>query len=93
MIGVEPGLFTSFLFTNKKRDRLLLFSTPQRAKIRHVWPHSLRKAAGQFLIDQHAPLGLVSRVMGHADTRITDTVYARVRDEDLGDRMLAAVDA
>lgn len=47
-----------------------------RAKIPHVWPHSLRKAAGQFLIDLHVPLELVSRVMGHAGTRITETVYA-----------------
>ena len=29
VVGVEPDLFTSFLFTNKKRDCLLLFSTPR----------------------------------------------------------------
>lgn len=29
MIGVEPDPFTAFLFTNKKRDCLLLFSTPR----------------------------------------------------------------
>ncbi|HET8933973.1 MAG TPA: IS66 family insertion sequence element accessory protein TnpB [Polyangiales bacterium] len=29
VVGVEPDPFTSFLFTNKKRDRVLLFSTPR----------------------------------------------------------------
>ena len=29
VIGVEPDPFTAFLFTNKKRDCLLLFSTPR----------------------------------------------------------------
>ncbi len=38
------------------------------------------------------PLELVSRVLGHADTRITETVYARVKDEDVTDRMLDAID-
>ena len=29
VIGVEPDPFTAFLFTNKKRDCLLLFSAPR----------------------------------------------------------------
>ena len=75
--------------TNLRRD---LAQAAKHAKIPHVWPHALRKAAGQYLIDLHVPLELVSRVMGHVDTRVTETVYARVRDEDLGDRMLSAID-
>ena len=42
----------------------------------------LRKAAGQWLIDLGVPLELVSRALGHADTRITETVYAKIKDED-----------
>lgn len=49
-------------------------------------------AAGQWLIDLGVPLELVSRVLGHADTRITETVYAKIKDEDVTDRMLNAID-
>ena len=58
-----------------------------------ISPHLLRKAAGQWLIDLGAPLELVSRVLGHADTRITETIYARVRDDDVAARLLESVDA
>ncbi len=75
--------------TNFRRD---LMQAADKANIPHVWPHALRKAAGQFLIDLHVPLELVSRVLGHVDTRVTELVYARVREEDLGDRMLTAID-
>ena len=75
--------------SNFRRD---LEQAAERAKIPHVWPHSLRKAAGQFLIDLHVPVELVSRMLGHADSRITENVYARVREQDLGDRMLCAID-
>jgi len=75
--------------TNFRRDLTL---AAEAAGIANVWPHALRKAAGQFLIDLGVPLELVSRVLGHGDTRITETVYARVRDRDLGDRMLGAID-
>jgi hypothetical protein len=85
--GTDDRLFGPL--TNLRRD---LAQAAIRAKIPHVWPHALRKAAGQFLIDLHVPLELVSRVLGHVDTRDTETVYARVRDEDLGDRMLSAID-
>jgi integrase len=85
--GTNGKLFGSL--ANLRRD---LADAAKAAKIPHVWPHALRKAAGQFLIDLRVPLELVSRVMGHADTRITETVYAKVRDEDLGDRMLDAID-
>jgi integrase len=50
----------------------------KKAGIEPLSPHALRKAAGQWLIDLGMPLELVSRVLGHADTRITETVYARV---------------
>ncbi|MEP7125623.1 MAG: hypothetical protein ABJE95_32125 [Byssovorax sp.] len=35
---------------------------------------------------------MVSRVLGHADTRLTETVYAKIKDEDVTDRMLDAID-
>jgi hypothetical protein len=69
-----------------------LLAASKKAGIDPLSPHALRKAAGQWLIDLGMPLELVSRVLGHADTRITETVYARVKDEDVTDRMLDAID-
>jgi hypothetical protein len=73
---------------NFKRDLRLACDT---AKVEHLSPHDLRRAAGQWLIDLGMPLELVSRAMGHRDVRITQQVYASVREEDLANRMLDAV--
>ncbi len=85
--GRDGALFSSL--DNLGRD---LAEAATDANIEHLSPHSLRKACGQWLIDLSVPLELVSRVMGHADTRITETVYARVKDEDMADRMIDAID-
>lgn len=69
-----------------------LAEAAEKAGIEQLSAHALRKACGQWLIDLGIPLELVSRVMGHADTRITETVYARVKDEDMADRMIDAID-
>jgi len=83
----EDGL----LFGGLSNLRRNLHDAAEAAGIPHVWPHALRKAAGQFLVDQHVPIELVARFLGHANTRITEKVYARVRQEDLHDRMLSAI--
>ena len=69
-----------------------LLTAAKKVAIEPLSPHALRKAAGQWLIDLGVPLELVSRVLGHADTRITETVYAKIKDEDVTDRMLDAID-
>jgi hypothetical protein len=79
-----------FGFLGNLRHELL--SAAKKAKIEPLSPHALRKAAGQFLIDLGVPLELVSRMLGHADTRITETVYARIRETDVVDRMMDAID-
>ncbi len=50
-----------------------------------------RHAAGQWLLDVGTPVELVSRNMGHASTAITERVYARVKSDLVGDRMLDAI--
>jgi hypothetical protein len=57
-----------------------------------VSPHDLRRSAGQWMVDLGVPIELVSKFMRHADTRITETIYASVKQEDVGDRMLQAID-
>ena len=85
--GKDGTLFGSL--SNLRRD---LASAASDAGIPHVWPHALRKACGQWLIDLGVPLEVVSRCLGHGDTRITELVYCRVSDEQLWDRMLDAID-
>jgi hypothetical protein len=65
----------------------------EKASLPHVWPHALRKAAGQWLIDLGVPIELVSKVLGHADTRITEHTYAKVKREDVGSRILSMLSA
>ena len=85
--GVDGKLFRSL---GNLRHELL--AAAKKVAIEPLSPHALRKAAGQWLIDLSVPLELVSRVLGHADTRITETVYAKIKDEDVTDRMLDAID-
>ena len=80
------------LFRSLGNLRHELLAAAKKVGIEPLSPHALRKAAGQWLIDLSVPLELVSRVLGHADTRITETVYAKIKDEDVTDRMLDAID-
>lgn len=48
----------------------------QRAGITgRVNPHSLRHARAKTMLEHGAPLGVVSRVLGHSDIRVTDAYY------------------
>jgi site-specific recombinase XerD len=40
-----------------------------------VNPHSLRHARAKTMLEHGAPLGVVSRVLGHSDIRVTDAYY------------------
>ena len=80
------------LFRSLGNLRHELLAAAKKVAIEPLSPHALIKAAGQWLIDLSVPLELVSRVLGHADTRITETVYAKIKDEDVTDRMLDAID-
>lgn len=75
--------------SNFRRD---LASAAKEAGLDHVWPHALRKACGQWMIDLGVTLEVVSRILGHADTRITELVYCRVSEDALWDRMLDSID-
>lgn len=85
--GSEDQLFVQL--NNVRRE---LAQGAKKAGIEHLSPHSLRRAAGQWLIDLGVPLEVVSRFMGHASTRITEQVYARIKDEDLADRAIDSMD-
>ncbi len=48
-------------------------------------PHGLRHRRAKTLLQNGAPLGLVSRLLGHADVRTTDKFYGIYADEELRD--------
>jgi hypothetical protein len=75
-------------FANLRRE---LNDAAKRAKVAPLSPHDLRRASGHWLIDLGMPLELVSRVLRHADTRITESVYAKAKERDLLDRMIDAL--
>ena len=85
--GGEDGALFSGL-DNLRRD---LREGCKRAKIRHVSPHGLRHTSGQWFIDLGVPIEIVSRMLGHSSTGVTERIYARVRQEALGDRIRAAL--
>lgn len=79
------------VFDQLHNVRRELGAAAKRAGIEHLSPHSLRRASGQWLTDLSVPLEVVSRFMGHASTRITERVYARIKDEDLAARAIYAM--
>ncbi|WP_298209417.1 site-specific integrase [Ferrimicrobium sp.] len=48
---------------------------------RHL--HELRHLAASLLLSQGVPMPVISRVLGHSSTAVTDTIYAHLAVEDL----------
>ena len=48
-----------------------------------VNPHSLRHARAKTMLENGAPLGVVSRILGHSDVRVTDAYYGVYAVEEL----------
>ncbi len=58
---------------------------------RRVTPHTLRRTFGSDLINRGVRLEVVSRLLGHAATAITEKSYARLEDSTVRAEMLAAL--
>ncbi len=80
------------LFSSLANYRRALGNACELARVEHIHPHSLRHAAGQWLVDQSVPIEVVSKILGHTTTATTERIYARVKSEQLGDRILDAID-
>ena len=57
---------------------------------RRVTPHTLRRTFGSDLVNRGVRLEVVSRLLGHASTAITEKAYARLEDATIRAEMLAA---
>jgi integrase len=80
------------LFGNLHRMLKELKAACVTEKIVAVSPHDLRRSAGRWMVELGVPIELVSRFMRHADTKTTEAFYARVKPQDVPDRILDAID-
>jgi site-specific recombinase XerD len=60
---------------------------------RKLKPHSLRRTFGSHLLNRGARLEVVSALLGHASTAVTEKAYARLEDRTIREEMLAALAA
>lgn len=49
--------------------------------------HSLRHSCASWLTQQGVPLSVVSEILGHSSTQITDDIYAHVSDDAVTEAM------
>lgn len=54
-----------------------------RADLKDVTPHDIRHTAAVWMVGAGVPMSKVSQYLGHADTRITERVYARYQPDHL----------
>jgi site-specific recombinase XerD len=60
---------------------------------RKLKPHTLRRTFGSHLINKGLRLEVVSKLLGHASTAITEKAYARLEDDTVRTEMLEALSA
>jgi integrase/recombinase XerD len=60
---------------------------------RKLKPHTLRRTFGSHLLNRGMRLEVVSKLLGHASTSITEKAYARLEDATIRAEMLAALRA
>jgi integrase len=58
-----------------------------------VTPHTLRRTFGSHLINNGLRLEVVSKLLGHATTTITEHTYAQLLDDTTRRELLAALSA
>lgn len=58
---------------------------------RKLTPHTLRRTFGSHLINKGVRLEVVSKLLGHANTAITERAYARLEDQTVRDEMMKAL--
>jgi len=58
---------------------------------RKLKPHTLRRTFGSHLLNKGARLEVVSKLLGHGSTAITERAYARLEDKTVREEMLKAL--
>jgi integrase/recombinase XerD len=63
---------------------------PAKHHLSAVSCHTLRRTYGSWLLNNGARVEAVSRALGHADTRVTEAAYARLRTQTIKSEIRAA---
>lgn len=61
--------------------------------VSRLTPHTLRRTFGSYLLNRGVRLEVVSKLLGHSSTQITERAYAQLLDETIKREMLAALTA
>ena len=63
-------------------QRWVLTPLLKEARLRHLTWHHLRYNAGSYLLSEHVPITVVSKILGHANPAVTMGIYAHELKED-----------
>ena len=62
-----------------------------RVEIERLTPHRLRRTFGSYLLNEGVRLEVVSKLLGHRSTEVTEEAYAELLDQTVRKEMLAAL--
>ncbi len=82
------------------RNRSLLeiadYAAPTRGvgeNVSAITPHTLRRTYGSYLLNKGLRLEVVSKLLGHSSTVVTDRAYAELLGTTIRDELLAVLNA
>jgi integrase len=55
----------------------MIWAAARRAGLPHVSPHMLRHSAAVHMAEAGIPMSEIAQMLGHANSRITESTYAR----------------
>ena len=82
--GVRSDLFMCAAdggFLDYHAFRRYLGTLSSRVLDHHITPHALRHTAASLLIADGVPLDVVSRMLGHADSKVTREIYFHITEK------------
>lgn len=62
-----------------------------RVEIKRLTPHRLRRTFGSHLLNEGVCLEVVSKLLGHRSTEVTEDAYAELLDQTVRQEMLTAL--
>jgi integrase/recombinase XerD len=63
----------------------------ERVEIERLTPHRLRRTFGSYLLNEGVRLEVVSKLLGHRSTEVTEEAYAELLDQTVRKEMLTAL--
>jgi integrase len=77
--------------TRKTRHERGCPRTRSGERLSDVTPHTLRRTFGSYLLSRGARVEVVSALLGHSSTQITERAYAELQAQTIRKEMLAAL--